>query len=83
MRNYRKNTIETVRLAIESRRYMFAMAERENIDFDLERRGILHFYRDKASYDKAAKANELLHEGGLVDRRRGDSRRKSARSSRR
>src|SRR5205823_12146196 len=66
---YRKNTIETVRLAIESRRYMFAMAERENIDFDLERRGILHFYRDKASYDKASKVNKLLHEGGLVDRR--------------
>ena len=47
---------------------MFEMAEREKIDFDLERRGILHFYRDKASYDKAAKANELLQEGGLVDR---------------
>ena len=69
IRNYRQNTIETVRLAIESRRYMFEMAEREKIDFDLERRGILHFYRDKASYDKASKANELLQEGGLVDRR--------------
>jgi D-amino-acid dehydrogenase len=69
MRNYRQNTIETVRLAMESRRYMFAMAERENIDFDLERRGILHFYRDKAGYEKALKVNELLHEGGLVDRR--------------
>jgi D-amino-acid dehydrogenase len=69
MRQYRRNTIETVRLAIESRRYMFAMAEQENIDFDLERRGILHFYRDKAGYEKALKVNELLHEGGLVDRR--------------
>ena len=34
--NYRKNTLETVRLAIEARRHMFAMAERENIDFDLQ-----------------------------------------------
>ena len=47
---------------------MFAMAERENIDFDLKRCGILHFYRDKASFDKAAKANALLIEGGLERR---------------
>ena len=68
IRNYRKNTLETVRLAIESRRHMFAMAERENIDFDLKRCGILHFYRDKASFDKAVKANALLIEGGLERR---------------
>jgi D-amino-acid dehydrogenase len=66
--NYRQNTIETVRLAIESRRHMFEIAERENIDFDLRRCGILHFYRDKASFDKAAKVNELLTEGGLERR---------------
>jgi D-amino-acid dehydrogenase len=65
---HRKNTLETVRLAIESRRHMFAMAERENIDFDLKREGILHFYRDKASFDKAAKANEIMVEGGLERR---------------
>ena len=63
--NYRQNTIETVRLAIEARRHMFAMAERENIDFDLQHCGILHFYRDKASFDKASVANKLLIEGGL------------------
>ena len=66
--NYRQNTIATVRLAIEARQHMFAMAERENIDFDLQRCGILHFYRDKASFDKALNVNELLNEGGL-DRR--------------
>jgi D-amino-acid dehydrogenase len=66
--NYRANTIETVRLALESRKHMFAMAERENIDFNLEQRGILHFYRDKAGFDKALKVNALLTEGGL-DRR--------------
>jgi D-amino-acid dehydrogenase len=63
--NYRENTIETVRLAIEARRHMFAMAERENIDFDLQHCGILHFYRDKDSFDKASKVNKLLNEGGL------------------
>jgi D-amino-acid dehydrogenase len=66
--NYRQNTIETVRLAIEARRHMFAIAERENIDFDLQRFGILHFYRDKASFDKASEANKLLNEGGLERR---------------
>jgi D-amino-acid dehydrogenase len=66
--NYKNSTIETVRLAIEARKHLFAMAEREKIDFDLEKRGILHFYRDKAGFDKAAKVNALLIEGGL-DRR--------------
>jgi D-amino-acid dehydrogenase len=63
--NYRANTIETVKLAIEGRRHMFAMAKRENIQFDLEQRGILHFYREKAGFDKAAKVNVLLCEAGL------------------
>ena len=66
--NYRRNTIETVRLAIEARRHIFEMAEQEKIDFDLKRCGILHFYRDKASFDKASKANALLQEGGLERR---------------
>jgi D-amino-acid dehydrogenase len=63
--NYRANTIETTRLAIQARKYLFDMAEREGIDFDLETRGILHFYRDKKSFDQASRVNELLVEGGL------------------
>jgi D-amino-acid dehydrogenase len=66
--NYEKNTIDTVKLAIDARTHMATMAERENIEFDLEKRGILHFYRDKASFDKAMKVNRLLNRGGL-DRR--------------
>ncbi len=66
--NYRANTIETVRLALASREHMFAMAEREKIDFNLERRGILHFYRDRAGFEKAAAVNALLQEGGLERR---------------
>lgn len=63
--NYKKNTVDTVRLALAAREHMFAMAEAEGIDFDLEKRGILHFYRDKAGFDKAMKVNALLKEGGL------------------
>jgi D-amino-acid dehydrogenase len=68
IKDYRANTIETTRLAIEARQHMFRIAEQEGIDFDLERRGILHIYRDKAGFDSAARVNELLREGGL-DRR--------------
>ncbi len=63
--HYRANTIETTRLAIQGRKFMFDMAERENIDFDLEKRGILHVYQDKAEFDHASDVNKLLIEGGL------------------
>lgn len=66
--HYRANTVETVRLAIAARTHMFEMAKAEDIDFDLEQRGILHFYRDKAGFDKAMKVNALLRDGGLERR---------------
>ncbi len=66
--NYKANTIETVRLAIAARAVLFEMAEREGIDFDLERRGILHFYDRQKDLAHARRVNLLLKEGGL-DRR--------------
>jgi len=66
--NYRRNTIATTRLAIAARQYLFDIAARENIAFDHEQRGILHVYRDAASFAGAQKVNALLAEGGL-DRR--------------
>lgn len=66
--HYRANTIATVRLALEARRQLFAIAEKEGIAFDLERRGILHVYRDRAGFEHATRVNELLKQGGL-DRR--------------
>jgi len=63
--HYRQNTVETVRLALKARAALFAMAEAEGIDFDLKTRGILHFYRDRASFEKAHAVNALLREGGL------------------
>ncbi|MEP9379196.1 D-amino acid dehydrogenase [Aquabacter sp. CN5-332] len=68
IRHYRANTIATARLAIEARRHLFAIAEKEGIAFDLERRGILHIYRTKQDFEDAARVNRLLQEGGL-DRR--------------
>ncbi|WP_144140325.1 D-amino acid dehydrogenase [Paraburkholderia sp. BCC1884] len=63
--HYRANTVETVRLAIAAREHLFSLAESEGIDFDLERRGILHIYKTQKEFDAASKVNALLREGGL------------------
>ena len=65
---YKANTVETVRLAIAARSVLFEMAAREGIDFDLERRGILHFYSNAKDLAHARMVNGLLAQGGL-DRR--------------
>lgn len=66
--NYRSSTVQTTRLAIAARQHLFAWAEEEGIDFDLKTKGILHIYRDKASFDHAASVSKLLAEGGLPRR---------------
>ena len=66
--HYRHHTIQTTRMAIEARKHMFAIAESESIDFDLQQRGIIHVYYDKPSFEAAHGVNALLTEGGL-DRR--------------
>jgi D-amino-acid dehydrogenase len=66
--NYRRNTIETVRLALQARAVLEEVAEREGIDFNHEHRGILHFYRTEKDFASARRVNALLAEGGLVRR---------------
>ncbi|MCS0500916.1 D-amino acid dehydrogenase [Ancylobacter mangrovi] len=66
--NYKANTIETTRLAISARDYMFDIARREGIDFNHETRGILHIYRDRKAYDAAAQVSKLYAAGGLERR---------------
>lgn len=62
---YEQNTIETARLAIAAREHLFAWAEKEQIDFDHESRGILHVYANKKGFDHATRVNNLLSRGGL------------------
>ena len=45
----------TVRLALEARRRLAEIAAAENIDFDREDRGILHFYEKKTDFEAAAR----------------------------
>jgi len=65
IRHHDANTIETVRLALDARQRLLEIAEREQLHFDLERRGILHLYYDKRSFSIAEKSNQLLRRGGL------------------
>lgn len=66
--HYEKNTVETARLAIAAREHLFTWAEREGIDFDLKKQGILHIYRDQAGFEHAGRVSQLLAKGGLERR---------------
>ena len=66
--HYEENTIETAKMGIAAREYLFSWAQDEGIDFDLKREGILHIYRDKAGFTHAGKVSKLLAKGGLERR---------------
>lgn len=66
--HYEKNTVETTRLAIAAREHLYAWADEEGLDFDHQREGILHIYRDKSGFDQAGKVSKLLARGGLERR---------------
>ncbi len=65
IKHYRGNTQETVRMALIARQRLFEIAELENIEFNLEKRGILHFYHTETDYLVANRVNDLLCDGGL------------------
>ena len=65
IKNYETNTQDTVKMALLARQRLFAIAEQEGIDFDLEKRGILHFYHNEQDYAVAKQVNKLLQSGGL------------------
>jgi len=63
--HYKRNTVETVRLAIAAREHLKDHARREGFDFNCEERGILHVYDNAKEFKHATKVNALLAEGGL------------------
>ena len=65
---YERNTIATARMAIAAREHLFAWAQEEKIDFDHRRAGILHVYRERAGFERAAGVSRLLAQGGLQRR---------------
>lgn len=66
--NYRRNTIETTRMAIAAREHLFAWAQAEGVEFDLKKEGILHIYRNQKGFDHAGEVSKLLAQGGLSRR---------------
>ena len=48
-----------------ARKRLFEIADLEKIDFNLEKRGILHFYHNQYDYDVAVRVNDLLNKSGL------------------
>lgn len=68
MPHYERNTVATARMAIAARAHLFAWAEEEGINFDHRRAGILHVYRERDSFERAAGVSQLLARAGLVRR---------------
>ena len=66
--HYRRNTIETARLAVAAREHLYAWAQAEGVDFDLKKAGILHIYRDRQGFEHAGDVSTLLAAGGLARR---------------
>ena len=60
---YEENTITTARLALEARAHLERMAAEEGIDFDRERRGILHFYETKADFARRRQGDGAARQG--------------------
>jgi D-amino-acid dehydrogenase len=65
---YKTNTIKTIELGLRARDHYFNIADQEGIDFNLYKRGILHFYEDNAYYAAAVKSCDLYQANG-VDRK--------------
>ncbi len=66
--HYERNTTATARLAMAAREHFFAWADAEGLDFNVEKRGILHIYRDQNGFEHAARVSKLLAAGGLERR---------------
>ncbi|NSX53516.1 D-amino acid dehydrogenase [Parasulfitobacter algicola] len=65
---YRKNTIETARMAVMARKVLLDMAEHADVDFDFSPAGIMHFYKNEKDLAHGRKVTDLLAQGG-VERR--------------
>ncbi len=68
-KNYESNTIKTVEMALAARQNLMAFAEEAGINFDCEKRGILHIYAAQKEFDHAHKVTAIYAKAGLMRRR--------------
>ena len=62
---YKKNTIDTIKLGLESRVLYQQIIDEENLEFDQTNSGILHFYKDAKYLDKAFDVKDLYESNGV------------------
>lgn len=62
--DYKKNTAATIRMGIESRKLYDEICRDENIEFDRNNCGILHFYKDQKYWNNAVEVRSLYENNG-------------------
>lgn len=62
--DYAKNTAETIRLGIESRKLYKQIIDEEGLVFDQSYHGILHFYKDNGYLQSAVDVKDLYNTNG-------------------
>ena len=63
---YKENTAKTVQMGLKSRELYDQICRDENINFDRNNCGILHFYKDEQYWDNAQAVTELYNRTGLA-----------------
>lgn len=64
MGEYARNTGETIRLGLESRKLYSDLIQQENLEFDQSASGILHFYKNTDYFNHALSVKELYQANG-------------------
>lgn len=62
--DHARRTAETIRMGLESRKLYQEIIQEENIVFDQNKCGILHFYKDQKYFDNALLAQEIYESNG-------------------
>lgn len=62
--DYYKNTIETIRMGMQSRKLYEELLNDEHIEFDKSNSGILHFYKNQEYFQHAKNVQALYEENG-------------------
>ena len=62
---HKSNTQQTIELAKRAREIYFKIADSEGIEFDLLKKGILHFYNDEKEFNAASEKASWLDQEGM------------------
>lgn len=66
--NATRNTIATAQMGLEARKLYINICNEENIQFDLKRKGILHFYKNEEYFESAKRSCEDVYKAVGVER---------------